>query len=242
MEIRDNLTNVNYNYRGTNPSWIVIHNTANGNSSEGMAWNNTQYFKDTYRSASAHYFVDDGPIVWRCVRDTDTAWHVGEAQSRNGCYNYNAIGIEVCETSGGWFTDNEIATLQELVPWLMDKYGIPPERVCRHYDVTGKSCPWYYKEPSRWWTLKEEILEGDMPSVADIWNYDINGLPARERLYLDNVQLFDRKDYSGRGKDGSTPIERLTWMAAKQEKMQDAIDELDAKVDAIIGLLSGEGK
>lgn len=175
MEIRNNLTNVNFNFRDTIPRWIVIHNTANGTSKEGTAYNNTVYFKDTYRAASAHYFVDDGDIVWRCVRDTDTAWAVGEAQSRNGCYNTNSVSIEVCETAGGWFTDKEVATLSALVQGLMKLYGIPAERVCRHHDVTGKNCPWYYSDDTKWAELKKRILEGDMLTKEDanaIWAFD----------------------------------------------------------------------
>lgn len=175
MDIQKNLTNVNFNFRNTLPRWIVVHNTANGTSREGTAYNNTVYFKDTYRSASAHYFIDDGDTVWQCVRDTDTAWHVGEAASRNGCYNTNSIGIEVCETAGGWFTDKEIATLRELVRGLMDFYGIPAERVCRHHDVTGKSCPWYYSDDDRWAELKAQITEDDMITKDDanaIWAFD----------------------------------------------------------------------
>ena len=175
MDIQKNLTNVNFNFRNTLPRWIVVHNTANGTSREGTAYNNTVYFKDTYRSASAHYFIDDGDTVWQCVRDTDTAWHVGEAQSRNGCYNTNSIGIEVCETAGGWFTDKEIATLRELVRGLMDFYGIPAERVCRHHDVTGKNCPWYYSDDDRWAELKAQITEDDMITKDDanaIWAFD----------------------------------------------------------------------
>ena len=175
MDIQKNLTNVNFNFRNTLPRWIVVHNTANGTSKEGTAYNNTVYFKDTYRSASAHYFIDDGDTVWQCVRDTDTAWHVGEAQSRNGCYNTNSIGIEVCETAGGWFTDKEIATLRELVRGLMDFYGIPAERVCRHHDVTGKNCPWYYSDDDRWAELKAQITEDDMITKDDanaIWAFD----------------------------------------------------------------------
>ena len=175
MDIQKNLTNVNFNFRNTLPRWIVVHNTANGTSKEGTAYNNTVYFKDTYRSASAHYFIDDGDTVWQCVRDTDTAWHVGEAQSRNGCYNTNSIGIEVCETAGGWFTDKEIATLRELVRGLMDFYGIPAERVCRHHDVTGKDCPWYYSDDDRWAELKAQITEDDMITKDDanaIWAFD----------------------------------------------------------------------
>ncbi|MBQ9621206.1 MAG: N-acetylmuramoyl-L-alanine amidase [Atopobiaceae bacterium] len=184
MEIRQNLTETNYNARGTNPRWIVIHNTANATSAEGTAYNNTKYFKNRFVSgapeSSAHYFVDDGEIVWQCVRDTDTAWHVGEAASRNGCYNYNAIGIEVCETADGWFTDKEIATLRELVAMLMDEYGIPEERVCRHHDVTGKSCPWYYVDDARWEQLKSEIMKGEDPKEDDeeVKQEDIDAIVA----------------------------------------------------------------
>lgn len=159
MEIRQNLTNRNYNPRGTDPTWIVVHNTANQTSGEGTAYNNTKYFKDEYRASSAHYFIDDGDVIWQCVRDTDTAWHVGDGASRNGCYNTNAIGIEVCEPDNGKFTDHEIVLLGELVRFLMDKYGIPAERVCRHHDVTGKWCPWYYSyDDDRWADLKARIL------------------------------------------------------------------------------------
>lgn len=179
MEIRANYTETNFNFRGTIPRWIVIHNTANGTSAEGTAYNNTQYFKNRFMSgapeASAHYFIDDGDTVWQCVRDTDTAWHVGEAQSRNGCYNTNSIGIEVCETADGWFTDKEIATLRELVGSLMQLYGIPAERVCRHHDVTGKNCPWYYSDDDRWAELKAQITEDDMITKDDanaIWAFD----------------------------------------------------------------------
>ena len=190
MEIRKNLTNVNFNFRNTIPRWIVIHNTANGTSKEGTAYNNTVYFKDTYRSASAHYFVDDGDIVWQCVRDTDTAWHVGDAASRNGCYNTNSIGIEVCETADGWFTDKEVDTLRELVGSLMQLYGIPAERVCRHHDVTGKSCPWYYTDDERWAELKARILEEDM-RPCDVWEYNYKDSAPNGNMYNCVLSLYD---------------------------------------------------
>ena len=225
MEIRDNLTNTNYNPRGTNPSWIVIHNTANGTSAEGTAYANTQYFKNTYRAASAHYFVDDGDTVWRCVRDTDTAWHVGEAASRNGCYNTNAIGIEVCETASGRFTDHEIGILQELVPMLMDKYGIPASRVCRHHDVTGKQCPWYYSDDDRWEELKEQILEGDMA----ISNEDLDRIAIRVWEYLYHKGQSDQDNILGKGMD-SNRYNVLNAAYTEAKKANQRIDEIEKTI------------
>ena len=174
MNVSQNLTNVNYNSRGTNPSWIVIHNTANSTSAAGTAYNNTCYFKSTNRNASAHYFVDDGDTIWQCVRDTDTAWHVGDSYSHNGATNYNAIGIEVCERADGTFSAKEIETLTELVQYLMDKYDIPASRVCRHYDVTTKNCPRYYAQnSSAWESLKEQITEGDNMIPSEVYDYRI---------------------------------------------------------------------
>lgn len=158
--IKYNLTNTNFNFRGTAPSWIVIHNTANGTSAAGTAYNNTSYFKNINRNASANYFLDDDPdVIWCCVKPTDTAWHCGETPSRNGAYNYNAVGIEVCERADGTFSAVEIAKLKWLVQKLMADYDIPASRVCRHHDVTGKACPWYYSDDSRWAALKKELVE-----------------------------------------------------------------------------------
>jgi N-acetylmuramoyl-L-alanine amidase CwlA len=233
--IKENLTVTNFTPRGTAPEWIVIHNTYNHTTAEGTAYANTQYFKTQYRGASASYFVDDGDVVWRCVRDTDTAWHCGDAPSRNGCYNWNSIGIEVCEGPDGSFSDKEIAVLSWLVPMLMEKYGIDARHVCRHYDVTNKQCPYAYTSIRKWQQLKDRITGGDdMPSVEEIWQHKINGVSAQDRLYLDNKQLFDRTDYSGRGKDGATPIERICWIAKKQEDQQKQLDRLEKKIDELI--------
>ena len=173
--IKENLTETNYTPRGTSPSWIVVHNTSNGTATPPIAYNNTCYFKSEYRGASASYFIDDGDTIWQCVRDRDTAWHCGEAPSRNGCYNSNSIGIEVCEQSDGTFTLNEINNLTWLVQRLMKEFGIPASRVCRHHDVTGKECPWYYSNDSRWAVLKKQITEGEMLTKEDanvIWGFD----------------------------------------------------------------------
>lgn len=169
FQIQQNITNVNCEWGANNPQWLVIHNTANGTSREGTAYANTCYFKNQNRNASAHYFVDDGDTIWQCVNDGDTAWHVGDSWSHNGCTNYNSIGIEVCETADGSFTAHEIQVLSWLVPMLMDRYGIPASRVCRHHDVTGKICPAGYIDAGRWQQLKDQITTGKGAKVVLDW-------------------------------------------------------------------------
>ena len=215
-EIKYNLTNVNYTWRGSNPSWIVIHNTANETSTPPIAYNNTQYFKNEYRGASANYFIDDSDTIWCCVEPINTAWHCGEAPSQNGCYNYNSIGIEVCEPANGKFTDKEIANLSWLVQKLMKQYKIPASRICRHYDVTSKNCPWYYCNNARWNELKERIC-GDMLSKDDantIWAFDNWG---------DQV-----------GAKSGTAWRNLLDTNRRIQTVEKSVTELNKKIDQII--------
>ena len=152
VKVNRNLTTVNYTHANNTSKvwagqkrsieWIVLHYTANGKSYKGMAYNNTAYFKSVYRGCSAHYFVDDAEI-WQCVEDRDSSWHCGDAASRNGCHNWNSIGIEICDNNGE-ITPAAEALAVQLVKLKMKQYNIPITRVCRHYDVTGKQCPLWF--------------------------------------------------------------------------------------------------
>lgn len=146
--IKKNITTVNRFLDQNDPEWIVVHNVGTAPQGEGAAYNNTVYFKSVNRQASAHYFIDDGDVIWQSVELKDGAWSVGDSWSRNGANNRNSINIEVC---GNWqFSDKEIENLRWLVQRLMAEYGIPASRVCRHYDVTTKQCPAYYVDQARW--------------------------------------------------------------------------------------------
>lgn len=160
MEIKENLTTVNYNSRSSrNIQYIVMHYTGN---STDTAYNNTKYFKSVNRNASAHYFVDDNDI-YRCVRDKDVAWHCGDKlKSGNGgsfngkCTNYNSIGVEMCCTNYDISEKTENNAV-ELVKYLMGKYNISTDRVIRHYDVTNKICPKPMIDTTRWNNFKAKL-------------------------------------------------------------------------------------
>lgn len=158
MEIKEYFASpANYTSRQSRKiKYLVYHYTGNINDT---AKSNCRYFATGRREASAHYFVDDNDI-YRSVPDMSVAWAVGIG-SAAGPYikmpmykvitNSNSISIEMC---GGQFDyEPSEATKRnaiELGKQLMSKYNIPKENIYRHYDVTGKRCPAWLIEHSKW--------------------------------------------------------------------------------------------
>ena len=124
--------------------YIVMHYTGN---KKDTAKANANYFTSPNRSASAHFFVDDGNI-YQSVELRDKAWHCGTSKTyyHANCRNSNSIGIEMCCTAGNY----KISTKTQqnaafLCAHLCKMIGITAAQVdtyvVRHYDVTHKSCP-----------------------------------------------------------------------------------------------------
>lgn len=156
---------IRYNYssrKGGRVKYLVIHDT--GNRSRGAnAMAHRNYFGGGNRNASAHYFVDPTQIV-QIIGDSYSSWHCGDNQGRgralNGVTNRESIGIELCINADG---DYEAAygNLVELVKNLMARFDVPASRVCRHYDVSRKSCPNSFRSSgwARWERFKRDITE-----------------------------------------------------------------------------------
>ena len=158
LPIEQILTRVNRTQKkGKKNQYIVIHWVG----AVSSAYRNALYFKDTYRGASAHYFVDEKSI-YQVVKDSDAAWHCGAKEYyHNKCRNSNSIGIEMCLVEKDKISDEIIKNTAELVQYLMKKYNIPSENVLRHYDVTHKLCPAPYVEQSKWGVLKSKLIGKD---------------------------------------------------------------------------------
>lgn len=156
-EIRKHLTTINRTIGRSQPiRFIIVHYTYGAVTAAGAALANCKYFAQAYRGASAHYFIDDGPVIWQSVEDKDTAWSVGAKSYRHKtARNSNTLSIEVC--TKGAFTEAEVANLEWLVKKKMAEHGITAQNVIRHYDVTGKLCPAYYVDGSRWDALHRRI-------------------------------------------------------------------------------------
>lgn len=151
MGIIKNITNRNRTIANNRKiEYIVIHYVGAVSSAKA----NSNYFKSTYRGASAHYFVDESSI-YQVVEEKDVAWHCGASYYKHlKCRNSNSIGIEMCCFNNNGkidISENVVNRTIELTKELMRKYNIPVQNVLRHYDVTGKSCPApFVTNGSRW--------------------------------------------------------------------------------------------
>lgn len=148
--------------------YLVIHFTANDGDT---AKNNADYFAREDISTSAHYFVDENE-VWQSVRDADVAWHCGTRGTyfHPYCRNANSIGIELCSRMEGGkyvFRSGTVNNAVLLTRQLMKKYGIPADRVVRHYDVTHKNCPAPFVEnATAWQDFKRRLTEQEVDDMT----------------------------------------------------------------------------
>lgn len=151
--------------------YIVIHYTANDGDT---ATANGNYFKNKVITASAHYFVDDNKII-QSVPDNYVAYAVGGKKLNNKAKlhgiakNANTLNIELCDTiKNGVIYPSEatIAQAVELTKLLMQKYNIPVSNVIRHQDVTGKKCPAYWSDDTKWQNEFKARLTSAAPATT----------------------------------------------------------------------------
>ena len=193
----------NYKKGRTSPiKYIVIHYTAgNGDTAK----NNADYYASAKIEASAHYFVDEGNIIYQSVKDSDTAWSVGgtKVYKHKECRNANSISIELCSrnrngsgkpaSNGGWYFKPEtVNNALELTRFLMAKYNIPPENVIRHFDVWNKICPApFVNNPAEWENFKRKLVKPvkELTSVNDIvWELRERGIISETDKWLEKLQ------------------------------------------------------
>ncbi len=133
---------------------------------------------------SANYIVGyDGTII-TCIRAGGISYAVSGQ-------NNKLINIEVCYNNAeGKFSDAAINSLAELVQRLMRAHKIPADKVKRHYDYTGKYCPYYYVVKSNAWEeLHRRITGGTAPKTYT--------LTARNLSETQRVLIADTLDRAG---------------------------------------------
>ena len=167
MKITKILTNTNYTKSNNRKiEYIVVHFVG----AVSTARNNASYFKNTYRGASAHYFVDENEIV-QVVEDKNISWHCGANKYYSNARNSNSISIEMCcyKKNGKIdISDKVIANTIELVKQKMKEYNVKPSNVLRHYDVTHKNCPApFVSNENRWKEFKSKLENATTPATKN---------------------------------------------------------------------------
>lgn len=210
MEINKLLTTVNYKKgNGKKNKYIVIHYVG----ATGGAEANCKYFKNTYRGASAHYFVGHNGEVWQCVKDEDISWHCGaQVYKHKEARNTNSIGVEMCcykGASGWYFTEQTIQSTITLVKELMQKHSIPVGNVIRHYDVTGKVCPEPYVRDAKAWD-----------------NFKAKLTAAKPATFTKDVTAIAKEVIQGRWGNGEERKKKLSQAGYNYNEVQKEVNRL----------------
>lgn len=180
------------------PTQIVIHYTGVPKCSAAR--------QAKYQLNVARGMFDDNPNAWTSsqfivglageIIQTIPCTEIAYAASG---HNVGRIHIEVChETTAGTFNAKTRAALQELVCYLMDEYNIAPEKVVRHYDLTGKLCPMGYITADDWRELRREITTRPQSKLYRLqtgaFRQRENAEREIERLRLMGVECFIVED------------------------------------------------
>lgn len=125
---------------------IVIHYTGNiGDTAVG----NCRYFASgNQRAAGAHIFVDQSGDYCKSVPLSRPAWSVGVfftyayggAKYWGKLNNYNTVSIEMCDCATKDPSKKMIKSLKKIIKYIR-KHCPNANKIVRHWDICGKSCP-----------------------------------------------------------------------------------------------------
>ena len=122
---------------GLTPSLIVLHYTAMETAAAAL-----DRLCDPAAEVSAHYLIGTDGTLWQLVDEVMRAWHAGAGEWRGqDDVNSRSIGIELDNRGTHPFSARQMAVLEQLLPWIMMRWGIGPEGVIGHSDMApGRKC------------------------------------------------------------------------------------------------------
>lgn len=203
LVIVDNFTSINFTNKHNPKKYLVIHYTAGTVDNGSAAKANSEYFKNTYIGASAHFFVDCSKTIYRSVDEDLVAWHCGANKYYHpDCRNSNSISIEICSYTKNGVYDFKNETIENaivLAKYLVNKYNIPKENVIMHWDVTHKICPAPFITNNlpnqRWYDFLDRIF--DSANITPLYLGKVVNIKSSEYL---NFRSGPGENYSIIGK------------------------------------------
>lgn len=139
------------------PEYITIHEINTNQSAETVA----RYVTLSFGMIAAHFFVDEEEII-QVITCDHNAFACGDGLEGTG--NRKSISIEICRSKAkkDEYYYRSVENARVLTKYLMKKYGIPLDRVLRHYDWTKKDCPHRMMKENLWQTFKCKLQKGEI--------------------------------------------------------------------------------
>lgn len=116
---------------GVRPDMVVLHYTAMEATPAARDW-----LCSPEAQVSAHYLISRRGGLIQMVGEDRRAWHAGAGRwGAVSDVNSRSIGIEITNTGAEPFPEPQIACLEALLPRVMARWQIAPERVIGHSDM-----------------------------------------------------------------------------------------------------------
>ena len=116
---------------GARPDIIVLHYTAMPSAQSALT-----RLCLAEAEVSAHYLIGRCGTVWQLVQEDQRAWHAGVgAWGDVRDVNSRSIGIEIDNDGYSPFSHRAMVALEGLLPGILQRWAIPPERVIGHQDM-----------------------------------------------------------------------------------------------------------
>ncbi len=190
------------------PTRIVIHNTAN----DAPAENEIRYMQSNAKEVSFHFAVDDKEIVQGISIDRN-AWHAGDGRGKG---NMEGIAIEICYSkSGGERFEAAQKNAAEFTAQLLKKYGWGIDKVTKHQDYSGKTCP--HRTLEYGWDNFLALVKGFMEEKAPT---------IKAEIEVKTVEDIAREVMAGDWGNGDERKQRLTAAGIDYNTVQAKVNEL----------------
>lgn len=116
---------------GVRADMIVLHFTGMEDSASAL-----RRLCDPASGVSAHYLICETGEAFQLVDEEMRAWHAGAGRwGPVSDVNSRSVGIELVNTGTHPFPAPQMTSLEALLPGIMDRWSIPPERVIGHSDM-----------------------------------------------------------------------------------------------------------
>ena len=132
--------------------YITVHDTAN----RATAENEIKYMISNDKEVSFHLAVDESEVIQGLPFDRNS-WSCGDGAKGTG--NRNSISVEICrathEDKSLYLQAEENAVY--VVARLLYIHNLSIEKLKKHQDWSGKTCPNILLKEGRWDTFKERV-------------------------------------------------------------------------------------